>query len=547
MKKLALTAIAAMAAMLVYCQDGDGQGGNEQHFKYEDYLPEDYAPTDGMGEIIDPATGTKYTVTIDPANGKHTVTPEPTKRDILVAVQAMAIALTANARLEDLTEQYQFAIEQLEKVTEDLWKHVKTPVEIIPPGSGSGSGSGGAQENEHTIGVDTEAGGLVLGGVWPGSYEITMDGEGVVTFALAKVHLDMNDNDSSLYLTSDAKKSATLKLKKICASGKLVDGEDYKGSVTDPIDAAKSALIDLINAYHPIDEGVPDEATNVLAKVAFDGDYNSLTNTPTFSFEEEEVAEGEGGEGGTKLVLVVSSGTNVASNDVGLAKVAKTGSWADIVGAPDGVVFSGGQVQMEGDALQARPIYVGIDTNGLYGATNDWQEICRITPREWFTGSADVLEDVSASGDSVTFSFCTLKLSPTNGLERVASEKQSVTITLPTNGCDCAGGSVTNVYVCECNGGEGCGCGGGGGDDEEGNCSCQIKTAQDVNDVEKDPEWSKWKSDDFDGWKADVDKDVADACAAITAICEHIGYVPSVWQSRADAGGGGQGSAEDMP
>ena len=373
-----------------------------------------------------------------------------------------------------------------------------------------------------------------LGGASPEQYEVTMDNNGKVSFPLAKLHLDVNDSNGSLYMTAEGDDKATLQLAKIAASGNLKDAKDYQTCY----DEAKCDWMATILSYH--DGEVTDTFVTNFHSVAFSGDYNSLTNTPTYEFE-----EADDGEGGTKIMLVVSSGTNVASNDVGLAKVAKTGSWADIVGAPDGAVFSGGQVQMEGDALQARPIYVGIDTNGLYGATNDWQEICRITPREWFTGSADVLEDVSASGDSVTFSFCTLKLS-TNGLERVASEKQSVTITLPTNGCDCAGGSVTNVYVCECNGGEGCGCG-GGGDDEEGNCSCQIKTAQDVNDVEKDPEWSKWKSDDFDGWKADVDKDVADACAAITAICEHIGYVPSVWQSRADAGGGGQGSAEDMP
>ena len=378
--------------------------------------------------------------------------------------------------------------------------------------------------------------------------DISFDkGSATLTVPGKKVRLEKSSREGTLDIVAATGQNRTATFGKLAGKDAISEADDYADSVTAKDQKVTEDLTNLILSYHPPEEGVPDEATNVLAKVAFDGDYNSLTNTPTFSFEEEEVAEGEGGEGGTKLVLVVSSGTAVVSNDVGLAKVAKTGSWADIVGAPDGAVFSGGQVQMEGDALQARPIYVGIDTNGLYGATNDWQEICRITPREWFTGSADVLEDVSASGDSVTFSFCTLKLSPTNGLERVASEKQSVTITLPTNGCDCAGGSVTNVYVCECNGGEGCGCGGGGGDDEEGNCSCQIKTAQDVNDVEKDPEWSKWKSDDFDGWKADIDKDVADACAAITAICEHIGYVPSVWQSRADAGGGGQGSAEDMP
>ena len=287
-------------------------------------------------------------------------------------------------------------------------------------------------------------------------------------------------------------KTATASFSKIAASGQLKDAQgtlkDIKGSLKDVsdyqacYDEAKGDWMATILEYHK-DEPIPEGVITNFHPVAFSGDYNTLTNTPSIQVEED-------GEGSFTLVLTTKS--DEEEDSINLAKVAITGKFGDLSDIPE--------------------------------------------------GDLDVVKDVSAGGDNeITISYGRIHFS-SNGLEWAESgapQNKTVTITCK---CDCAdddddsgGGGGGSSSSCTCQN-----CGGGG-------CSCQIKNGDDVNDVEKDPEWSKWKSGEFDDWKEQIDKDVTEACAAITAICEHIGYVPNVWQSRAGAGGGGQGDADDMP
>ena len=146
--------------------------------------------------------------------------------------------------------------------------------------------------------------------------DISFDkGSATLTVPGKKVRLEKSSREGTLDIAATDGQSRTATFGKLAGKDAISEADDYADSVTAKDEKVTEDLTNLILSYHPPDEGVPDEATNILAQVAFDGDYNSLTNKPSIKVEEDEdgnitltLVTGEDADGSMDLHTIAVSG-----------------------------------------------------------------------------------------------------------------------------------------------------------------------------------------------------------------------------------------------
>ncbi len=254
------------------------------------------------------------------------------------AIQAMTMALNNRTDIDTL-------IQGMKELN----------AQVCKPGCTKCRGSGG--------------GGAKLGGegveaVFGGSF----DGE-TLTITAPKIGFGTTAFGSIIELVPKGTVEKTVTgFAKIAGTNKITDTDDWeteKSAIETAYTAAdtqvKEDLTNLILSYHPPEGGVPDEATNILAKVAFDGDYNSLTNKPTIAVTETEGEEGE--EASYQISLVPGGGEDEGS--LSLAKIAITGKWNDLKDVPDKAATLVKGVEQVTEGLKVTSASYCVTTNGL--------------------------------------------------------------------------------------------------------------------------------------------------------------------------------------
>ena len=147
MKRLtAWAAILAAAALAAFAQD-EGR----PNFDWKDYVPQDYSKEPAYAEVYNPLTGGYESAWFDPETGTlvdDDGTPY-TSGDAWfdAALEAMGRAASVEAQLSELTRAYTNAMNQIDKVIEDLDTHKQDKVNL-DNSTGTGSAhpvSGGCQ------------------------------------------------------------------------------------------------------------------------------------------------------------------------------------------------------------------------------------------------------------------------------------------------------------------------------------------------------------------------------------------------------------------
>jgi len=309
-KAFVIAALAALAVALpMRAQDGGG-GEARPTFDWTQFVPGDTSVDpvtgsfnsslypDGVRFGYDPETG--ETLTVPDVSGDPWMGP---------IVEAMIGNAKTQNQLDELQTMYEAAIEQIDKVMKDLAEHSVTVVG--ESGGSSGSTHGLSIPLSHT-GVDTVE-------------DMDFDtSSATLTLTPKKAILKMGGTwQSELGITSDGDATPlTATFAKIAGSNKITDADDWETeksaietAYTEADAKVTEDLTNLILSYHPPEEGVPDEATNILAQVAFDGDYNSLTNKPSIKVEEDEdgnitltLVTGEDADGSMDLHTIAVSG-----------------------------------------------------------------------------------------------------------------------------------------------------------------------------------------------------------------------------------------------
>lgn len=453
-KRFLFLAVGAMLCTAAFAQN---QGGATPRptFDWENYMPGEYDGTPVEVTIPGVDGGPFFWGPDD--KGNYGIYPQTFDPGVDAALAVMGELARLDLEFKELRDQYEAAIQQISVVTKDLKDHEKTPVTVV---SGTAhSFSGGASDFANLVsGFQVES--------------------GVIT---AYSHaLGFTDG---LLTISGAGTPFPLPLAKVATSGALSDVSGWPEAKT-AIETAysvadtqvKEDLTNMMLKYHPPEEGVPDEATNILAKVAFDGDYNSLTNTP------ELVVEEAGGEGENKTYTFrlkargggegegSGEGGEQPNNSLALAAIALSGAWGDLKGMPD-------------------------------------QDVT-------------LVKAVAAGTDGVAVTTARYHMT-TNGLEEVAG---SASTTGPTKVCDCENG-----------GGGGGGDHSGDGDHDGGGCDCTIKTAADVRAAENDPVFTTWNNGTYATWKAYVDGTLSGLKKTDQALFDLVQILskdygkPSIW------------------
>ncbi len=116
-------------------------------------------------------------------------------------------------------------------------------------------------------------------------------------------------------------KEHTVNFAKIAKTGRLKDAADYQACY----DEARGDWMATILSYH--DGQATETVVSNFHPVAFSGDYDSLTNTPTLKVEED-------GEG-YKLSLATGGAEEENSGSLPVVKIASTGSWNDLKDIPE--------------------------------------------------------------------------------------------------------------------------------------------------------------------------------------------------------------------
>ncbi len=360
-----------LAAAVAFGQEpGDGEK-KEEHFKATDFpVQYDSSPIRVWPPGVDDE-GKAYDRWYDPATGVigwidgdtgfvHDEMIYYGDEALYAAMSAMGDAINAKCMAEAVGGQLTNALKRIEEVTESLWDHKARPVG--PTGGETAHGTVGATQTVlPVIGFTDDANG----------YAITADS---IEFKDGLAKSIGVTQGGYIYVSSMGK------------SGNLADANDYgetvqaiKDDVIAGIDAmisetagglddvvreefaaadivVEQKLMGVIQAYHP-DEELPDEATNVLAKVAFSGKYEDLVDIPP-SFTNECVIVKDGD---TYNVYPPGGGGEAATNAVGgLAELAVSGEWGDITGFPAGGV----------DVMTQLSIVLGPTTDIVYRTEN---------------------------------------------------------------------------------------------------------------------------------------------------------------------------------
>ena len=196
---------------------------------------------------------------------------------------------------------------------------------------------------------------------------VTLSGTGRLSF-----NADTYSFSNGLLQKQPSSYTREVDFKKIAATGNLKDADNYETCYNE----AKGDWMATILSYHN------GEATETVISnfhpVAFTGNYNQLTNTPTFRLVKQGDGEGEGG--GITLALTTEASSNDTDN-VTLAAIAGSGSWGDLQGFPDGGIDYVNDFYMDGNTVMAKVFHATITTNGLdYGEENSYRvvEVCTL-------------------------------------------------------------------------------------------------------------------------------------------------------------------------